>query len=174
MSKSGPPAGARTRSARLLAAAAAAVWLATAACSATATRPSSSTAAPTTPSSTRVGAPAGIAGYITILGRRVAIPDEGKRPIDPIEDVGQQVIITQKAIEPHRLFCDLRTRLTFTNLTPVPQLLTFVNDGGWHSPKIPPGGRWSYTPAYGISYYYTTATGLQATFQASAPIAGNP
>jgi hypothetical protein len=115
-----------------------------------------------------------IAGYVTIDGKRVAIPDEGTRPVEPIEDVGEQVIITPKRIEPHLLFCDVKTRLTFTNLTSVPQQLTFVNDGSWRSPKIAPGGTWQYTPTFGILYYFVTNTGLQAAFQASAPLPGNP
>ena len=115
-----------------------------------------------------------IARYVTIDGRRIAVPDEGTRPIDTVEDVGEQIIITPKAIEPHRLFCQLKRRLTFTNLTTVPQQLRFVNDGNWRSPTIAPGGTWYYTPTFGISFYYKTMTGLQATFQASAPIPGNP
>ncbi|MGD0084192.1 MAG: hypothetical protein ABSD78_13475 [Acidimicrobiales bacterium] len=116
----------------------------------------------------------GIAGYVTISGKKVAVPDEGTRPVQPIEDVGEQILITPKRIEPHLLFCQVGFRLTFTNLTSVPQQLTFANDGGWRSPVIAPGGTWHYTPNNGISYYIVTNTKLQASFQASVPIPGNP
>jgi hypothetical protein len=150
----------------MLAAAAAGLWLATTACSAA--------AATSTSTTTTTTVKAHIAGYVTINGRKVAIPDEGTKPIQPSDGVGEQVIITPKAIEPHLLWCQVKYRMTFTNLTSVPQQLKFVNDGGWRSPKIPPGDSWHYTPTYGISYYYVTNTGLQARFQASAPIPGNP
>jgi hypothetical protein len=116
----------------------------------------------------------GVAGYVVIHGRRVAVPDEGTRPVRPTVDVGEQILITPTRIEPHLLFCQIGFKLTFTNLTPVAQRLTFVNDGGWRSPLIPPGKAWTYTPKNGLSYYYVTNTKLQASFQASAPIPGNP
>jgi hypothetical protein len=116
----------------------------------------------------------GYSGYVTIDGKRIGIPEEGSRPISPVQGVGEQIIITPKAIEPHFLYCQVDFKLTFTNLTAVPQELVFVNDGGWHSPKIPAGGKWIYTPRNGISFYYLTKSGLQARFQASAPLPGNP
>jgi hypothetical protein len=158
----------------LLAVAGAALWLATTACSQATATPTSMATTTTGALSATSGTTVGIAGYVAIDGRRVAIPDEGTRPIDPVEDVGEQIIITPKAIEPHRLFCQVKRQLTFTNLTTVPQQLRFVNDGNWRSPTIAPGATWHYTPTFGISFYYKTMTGLQATFQASAPISGNP
>lgn len=174
--KSGTSVGRSWRPGRMLVPAASALLLATTACSAaTATSPPSTTTSSTvTTTSTAAPKKALIAGYITIDGRKVAVPDEGTRPIQAIEDVGEQINITPKAIEPHLLFCQVKYRLTFTNLTSVPQRLKFVNDGGWRSPVIPPGQNWHFTPIFGISYYYVSNTGLQATFQASAPIPGNP
>jgi hypothetical protein len=168
-------AGGGTLRARSLVGAAAAIWLATTACSAaTATTTTTTKTTQTTPASSAPVTRAHIAGYVTIDGKKVAIPDEVDQPIRPVEDVGEQVIITPKAIEPGLLWCQVKYRLTFTNLTSVPQQLRFVNDGGWRSPIIPPGGTWHYTPIFGISYYYVTSTGLHARFQASAPLAGNP
>jgi hypothetical protein len=141
----------------------------------TTTPASSTTTSSTTTSSAGVTTTTvGYSGYVTIDGRRVGVPEEGSRPINPVQGVGEQIIITPKAIEPHFLYCQVDLKLTFTNLTSVPQELVFVNDGGWRSPKIPPGGKWIYTPRNGISFYYVTKSGLQARFQASAPLPGNP
>jgi len=156
--------------------------LATTACS-TATTPSTSTTSTTSsPATSTTRAPTSstpvttirIAGYVTINGRKVGVPDEGRLPVQPNEGVGEQVNITPNRIEPYLLFCQVKYPMNFTNLTSVPQQLRFVNDGGWRSPEIPPGGTWHYTPTYGISYLYKTNTGLEARFQASAPIPGNP
>jgi hypothetical protein len=151
------------------------LWLGTAACSsaaATSAHDTTTTRTPTTSSATVTTV--GVAGYVTIDGKKVAVPDEITKPIQPIEDVGEQIIITPKAIEPHLLFCQVKYRLTFTNLTSVTQQLTFTNDGGWRSPKIAPGGTWHFTPHYGISYHFVTNTHLEADFHASAPLPGNP
>jgi len=141
-----------------------------------ATSTSSSTSPPTTaPATTQVTTTTvGTAGYVVINGKKVAVPDEGTRPVRLTEDVGEQILITPTRIEPHLLFCQVGLRLTFTNLTSVPQQLTFVNDGGWRSPVIAPGDAWHYTPRNALSFYFVTNTKLQATFQASAPIPGNP
>jgi hypothetical protein len=174
MSMSRPGSPSQSLPVRVLAAAAAALWLATTACStATASNPATTTTTAAPSSSTSVTT-VRIGGYVTINGKKVAIPDEGTKPIQPSEGVGEQIIITPTAIEPHLLFCQVKYRMTFTNLTSVPQQLRFVNDGGWRSPEISPGGAWHYTPIDGISYLYRTNTGLEARFQASAPIPGNP
>jgi hypothetical protein len=162
---------------RRLAPLAAVLWLGTAACSSAAATGTQHTTTTTTTTSTNASVTVttvGVAGYVTIDGKKVAIPDEGTKPIQPIEDVGEQIIITPKAIEPHLLFCQVKYRLTFTNLTSVTQQLTFTNDGGWHSPKIVPGGTWHFTPHYGISYQIVTNTHLEADFHASVPLPGNP
>ncbi len=153
-----------------------AIGLGAAACASTPAGTTSTTeSSSTTTSSTDVTTTTvGYSGYVTIDGRKIGIPEEGTRPISPAQGVGEQIIITPKAIEPHFLYCQVDFKLTFTNLTSVPQQLVFVNDGGWHSPKIPPGGKWIYTPRNGISFYYVTKSGLQARFQASAPLPGNP
>jgi hypothetical protein len=154
------------------AAALAAVCFASSACSAApkATGPLQSTTSSTTTTSASSGVTTttvGYSGYVTIKGKKVGVPEEGSKPISPLQGVGEQIIITPKRLEPHLLFAEIGFRLTFTNLTSVPQRLRFVNDGNWRSPAIPPGGTWHYTPRFGLSYYYVTATGLQATFQVS-------
>jgi hypothetical protein len=154
---------------RTLGTAAAALWLVTTACTAS-TAATTTTTTKAAPATTAPRTTVKIAGYVTIDGKKVAVPDEGDRPIQPVVGVGEEVIITPRAIEPHMLWCVVNYRMTFTNLTSVPQQLHFVNDGGWRSPKIPPGGTWHFTPKFGISYYYVTDTGLQARFQASAPV----
>jgi hypothetical protein len=117
----------------------------------------------------------GIAGYVIINGKKVAIPDErGDRPVQAGSDVGEEMLITPDAIKPKQLFCQVHERLTVTNLTDQPQRLHFVNDGGWYSPVIAPGEAWHYTPKYGLEYDVVTGGGLQADFQASAPLPGNP
>jgi hypothetical protein len=148
------------------------------ACSSTPTASPSSTSTTRPPASTSSSVPTttvGTAGHVVINGRSVRIPDErGDQPVRTGTDVGEQILIFPKRIEPHLLFCEVGFRLTFTNLTTVPQRLHFVNDGGWWSPSIPPGGVWHFTPKNGISFYYVTNTHLQATFQASTNITGNP
>ncbi|MFZ0170714.1 MAG: hypothetical protein WAL04_03425 [Acidimicrobiales bacterium] len=167
----GAPSRSHGRRRLALAAAIAAVCFGTGACSSgsrAASSPHESTTSSRVPSSSTVTmTTVRYSGYVTIKGKKVGIPEEGTTPISLVENVGEQIIITPSRIEPHLLFAQVDYRLTFTNLTSAPQRLRFVNDGNWRSPAIPPGGTWHYTPRDGISYYFVTSTGLQATFQAS-------
>jgi hypothetical protein len=112
----------------------------------------------------------GVAGYVTIDGKKIAVPDErGHQPVQSVEDIGEEILITPAGFKPHLLFAETGMTVTFTNLTTVAQRLHFPTTGNWSSPLIPPGGVWHYRPKFGISYYYVNQKAQNASFVVSAP-----
>ncbi len=101
--------------------------------------------------------------YLVVGGKRVLLPTEkGNRPIDPSVDAGQNIMITPKGFWPLQLLATPGLAITFTNVTDVPQTVTFEYST-IHSPVIPPaGGTWSWTSKTLISYRYHNAHGMSA------------
>ena len=119
--------------------AALAVSVACAACSSaggtgTTTRP------PATGTSTTIS-------YVTVNGKRLPVPTERPgRPISPVSDVGQQIVIMQRGLYPKTLYAFRGKPIVWTNLTDRPVRVLFshypLSRG---SGSIAPGGTFSYT-----------------------------
>ena len=89
------------------------------------------------------------------------VPHErGTRPISPVVDNGQQVIITATGIVPHQLFADEADPVTWTNLSGTTQQLIFTVIPV-KSPPIPAGAQFVWQPANAITIAYHTTSGLQ-------------
>jgi plastocyanin len=101
--------------------------------------------------------------YLVVGGKRLLLPTEkGARPIDPTVDAGQNIMITTKGFWPATLLASPGLPITFTNVTDVPQTVTFEYST-IRSPVIPPtGGTWSWTSKTLISYRYHNAHGMSA------------
>jgi hypothetical protein len=101
--------------------------------------------------------------YLVVGGKRVLLPTEkGDRPVDPTVDAGQNIMITPGGFWPDQLLATPGLPITFTNVTDVPQTITFEYST-IHSPLIPPaGGTWSWTSKTLISYRYHNAHGMSA------------
>ncbi len=98
--------------------------------------------------------------HVTINGRPVAVPTEhGGRPITPVVDDGQAVIISAKGFLPARLFSSPGVPVTWTNLTDQSQRLVF-DHLRVTSTVIPPGGSWSWTSVNSQSISYHSLSGL--------------
>jgi hypothetical protein len=101
--------------------------------------------------------------YLVVGGKRVLLPTEkGNRPIDPTVDAGQNIMITPEGFWPAQLLATPGLPITFTNVTDVPQTITFEYST-IRSPVIQPaGGTWSWTSKTLISYRYHNARGMSA------------
>ena len=133
--------------------AALAVSVACAACSSaggtgTTTRP------PATGTSTTIS-------YVTVNGKRLPVPTERPgRPISPVSDVGQQIVIMQRGLYPKTLYAFRGKPIVWTNLTDRPVRVLFshypLSRG---SGSIAPGGTFSYTVHNNTAVSYATTSG---------------
>jgi hypothetical protein len=97
---------------------------------------------------------------VTVGGRTVAVPTQAHgRPVSPVVDDGQTVLISAAGFLPHRLFSSPGVPVTWTNLTDQAQRIEFDNEPV-RSPAIPPGGTWSWTTQSSLSVAYRSASGL--------------
>jgi len=135
---------------------------------------SPSSSSPTTSSSTKTTTtvsvpPPVISSQTTIInGITVTVPREtASRPIDPSNDTGGQVIISDKGLLPFHLFVALHQPITWTNLTPKPVSITFLHFAVASGP-IQPGKSFTWTPPTGISIRYTSSNGFVGTFDVGA------
>ena len=89
------------------------------------------------------------------------VPHErGTRPISPVVDNGQQIIITAGGFSPHQLFADVADPVTWTNLSGKTQQLVFTVLPV-KSPPIPAGAQFVWHPSTAITIAYHSTTGLQ-------------
>jgi hypothetical protein len=96
-------------------------------------------------------------------GPEVTVPTEGGvRPISPVVDSGQQILVLAGQVNPRILIANSKQNVTWTNLTTSAQTVTFEQQQV-SSGAIRPGGKWSYFPATGASIHYQTSTGAQGT-----------
>ena len=98
---------------------------------------------------------------IQIGGKTVVVPREEyspDRPIKPLTDTGQQIIISSSGLLPRTLFAPSPVALTWTNLTSKPVTVTFAGSGISSGP-IAPGGSWTYRTDRQISIGYGTTNG---------------
>jgi hypothetical protein len=136
----------------------------------TTSRPTSTTGSSSPGSTVTTTTAPAVAGYVTIRGKKVAVPyEQDHRQVQKVEDVGEEILITPAGFEPHLLFAETGMTVVFTNLTPVAQRLRFPAESNFSSPLIAPGATWRYRPKYGISYYYVNQKGQNASFVVSPP-----
>jgi len=81
-------------------------------------------------------------------------------PIRADFDTGQQVVITRHGFEPAQLSATIGQPVVWTNVSGVSQEITIV--GLIHSPPIPPGAQFVWTPNFGGSIAYRSASGSKA------------
>ena len=97
---------------------------------------------------------------VIIQGSPVAVPTQyGGRPVSPLVDDGQQVIISATGFMPVRLFSAPGAAVTWTNLTNQSEQVMF-DHLAVSSPVISPGGTWSWTTVSSQSISYHSVTGL--------------
>ena len=94
--------------------------------------------------------------------------ERGRRPINPANDAGQQVIIAKGGyLLPAWLVAEVTLPITWTNLSGAPQQIVF-DDAPMHSPVIGPGGTFTWkSPGYPISltYHIINGHGARLTLQ---------
>jgi hypothetical protein len=93
------------------------------------------------------------------------IPTErGTRPINSLNDAGQQVVIAERGVlAPRILIAGVEYPITWTNLSGKPQQVVF-NDVPAVSQIIAPGGTFSWkSPGYAINLIYHVVGGEQGT-----------
>jgi hypothetical protein len=84
-------------------------------------------------------------------------------PITPIRtgfDTGQQAVITAHGFEPAELGAIIGKPVVWTNLSGTTQRITL--QGIVTSPLIPPGAQYVWTPNFGGSIAYRSASGFHA------------
>jgi hypothetical protein len=99
----------------------------------------------------------------TIDGHTYPVPTEPSAPGKPIDTyvaTGDQVILTSKGFVPYRLFADLNTTITWTNLTGHTVTIRFLREGGARSGPIPPGGTFTYSSKTLDNFEYQSSTGF--------------
>jgi hypothetical protein len=95
---------------------------------------------------------------VTLNGQTYPVPTEdGKTPITPFADSGQQVVLTTSGFLPRTLYSALHQPVVFTNLTSKVITLT-VEDVGIAPATIEPGGHFSWIPNV-LAFGYKSSTG---------------
>lgn len=100
-------------------------------------------AADTTTSTT---APAVTTPTVMVNGQSVTVPTDSGGSINPLQDTGQQVILTSKGVLPRTLYAALNTPVVFTNLSSRPLTLTIEHVPGVRPQTVAPGGTYSWVP----------------------------
>ena len=84
------------------------------------------------------------------------------KSIDPNFDFGQNVVITPHGFRPAWLVSLVGEPIVWWNQSGRPQSVVFDHQG-LHSPVIPPGGSYRYTPPTALSVTYHSGTTPEAT-----------
>lgn len=106
---------------------------------------------------------------VVVDGKSVAVPYQiGTRPVSPIYDTGQHVLITVGGLLPKELFSARTYPVVWTNLTDQPQQVVFEHLPVT-SPVIPPGGTWTFTSVSAQSISYHTHSGMHGVVQIQTP-----
>lgn len=97
------------------------------------------------------------------------VPTErGTRPIDPIVDAGQQILITSHGLVPQHIFSLVTEKVTWTNLSGTVQNIVF-DYVPVRSPAIPPGAQYVWTPSTAIEIAYRTTSGMKGVLTLQEP-----
>lgn len=125
----------------------------------TATDPTTATRTQSaTDSTTSTTAPPITTPTVALGGKSVTVPTDDGTPITPLQDSGQNAIVTTKGVLPRVLYAARTTPVVYTNLTPRAVTVTFPHSPASPPATIAPGGSYSYTPR-SMQYEYTTSTG---------------
>jgi len=126
--------------------------------SACSSSPSNGTGAASAKSTTTTTAQVIVSSSVTIDGKSVVVPTEdGKDPIKPFGDTGQQIILTSTGVLPRSLYSSLHQPVVWTNLTSQPVTLT-IEHVGLAPVTVQPGATYSWTPNV-LSFGYTSSAG---------------
>jgi hypothetical protein len=104
-----------------------------------------------------------------------SVPTErGTRPISPLNDAGQEVIIDESSYAlPYWLVADVTLPITWTNLSGKPQQIVF-DDAPVRSPVLAPGATFTWkSPGYAINFTYHIVNGHNARITLQSPNAGD-
>jgi hypothetical protein len=110
------------------------------------------------PRTTTTTAPPISAPTVVIGGKSVAVPTDDGTPITPLQDSGQNVVLTTKGFLPRVLYSSRSTEVVYTNLTPRTVTIRFPHSPASAPATIAPGASYSYTPR-SMQYEYTSSTG---------------
>jgi hypothetical protein len=127
----------------------------------------------TRPSATR---PSTTISYVTVNGKRLQVPTERPgRPISPVSDVGQQIVILNGHLYPKTLYAFRNKPIVWTNLTDRSIRVLFshfpLSRG---SGVIAPGGSFSYTVHNNTVINYSLTSGAFGNVAVSILPSTNP
>jgi hypothetical protein len=107
---------------------------------------------------------------LPVAGTSTTVPREVQaRPINPVVDSGQQIVITAQGFEPARLYANDHVPVVWTNLSGTPQTVSFVAFP-IRSAVIPVGGQFVWTPSgAALTMAYRSASGLHAILALQTP-----
>jgi hypothetical protein len=107
---------------------------------------------------------------LPVAGTSTTVPREVPgRPIDPVVDAGQQIVITAQGFEPARLYANDSVSVVWTNLSGTPQTVSFVAFP-IHSAVIPVGGQFVWTPSgAALTMAYRSASGFHGILALQTP-----
>lgn len=114
--------------------------------------------ATTIPKTTTTTAPPISTPTVVIGGKSVTVPTDDGTPITPLQDSGQNVVLTTKGFLPRVLYSSRSTEVVYTNLTPRAVTIQFPHSPASPPATIAPGASYSYTPR-SMQYEYTSSTG---------------
>ena len=105
-----------------------------------------------------------------VAGTSTTVPREVPgRPINPVVDSGQQIVITSQGFEPARLYANDHVPVEWTNLSGAPQRVSFVAFP-IRSAVIPVGGQFVWTPSgAALTIAYRSASGFHAILALQTP-----
>jgi plastocyanin len=129
--------------------------------SATPPAPATSTTTKTTTTTTKTATTIDPGHVVPAAPGPTTLPTEDAiTPIRQDFDTGQQVVITAHGFEPLELSATIGQPVVWTNISGMTQQITIV--GLIRSPRIPPGAQFVWTPNFGGSIAYHSATGSHA------------
>jgi hypothetical protein len=123
--------------------------------------PGSESTTPNPQSSTSTTFPYGNSHVVGKPTASTSVPKEGQVTVPQYVGDGQQVLIEPGGFWPQTLYANMAVAVIWTNETSVPQKVV-LDDIPVHSAEIPPGGQFVWSPHFGGSYTYHSASGLHA------------
>lgn len=114
-----------------------------------------------TGSTTSTTAPPIATSTVVIDGRTVPVPTDDGTPITPLQDSGQNVILTSRGFLPRVLYASRTAPVVYTNLTSGTVTISFPHSPASPAATIAPGASYDYTPR-SMQYEYTSSTGYTA------------
>jgi hypothetical protein len=110
------------------------------------------------PTTTTTTAPPITTPTVDIGGTQVTVPTDDGSPITPLQDSGQNVIVTTKGFLPRVLYSDHGTPVVYTNLSTHAVTVSFPHSPASPPATIAPGSSYAFTPR-SMQYEYRSSTG---------------